>query len=300
MKVSWSAMGFLQQLGNYSYSYSYNYGGSDIDELVRALDTLIPIYTVMLLFSLALGILIYVFNSIALMTIAKRRGLSSPWIAWIPFCSGYALGKISDDINAKIGKRSSHRKVLLALTIISEGCIYLSLGILLQPFVSMLSYLTRYGTMPAFYDAEALVMQMLLACGLAFIGSILAIIYIIFYYIALYNVFKTYSQGNAVLFLVLSILISICSTIFLFVIRNHEPFYPMPPMGYYPPNGYNPYQTYTPNQQYPPQNQQYQQYQQPPQGGYQNYPPGQGGFQTYQPAPPTQSNENDNQQNTPQ
>ena len=107
-----------------------------------------------------------------------------------------------------------------------------------------------------------------------------------FYYIALYNVFKAYAPDTAVLFLILSILVSsVCAAIFLFVIRNRAPADLFPPTGYYPPNGYNPYQTYTPNaqyQQYPPQNPQYQQ---PPcqNNGYQTYTPQQGSYQTYIP-----------------
>lgn len=290
-------MGFLQH--NYSYHYSYNYGNSDMEEFVRTMDILLPIYGAMLIFSVALGLLIYVFNSLSLMTIAKRRGLTSPWISWIPFCSGYALGKISDDINAKGGKRSSHRKVLLSLTIVTDACIFLSMAMILAPLFSLFSFILRNGYVPATYDVDELAVQLVLGFGLLMIGAIIAIINVIFYYIALYNVFKAYAPNNAVLFLVLSILISICSTIFLFVIRNHVPVDPLPPAGYYPPNGYNnPYQTYTPNQQYPPQ------YQQPPyqNNGYQTYtPPQQGGYQTYQPNVPSQNQPDDNRdQQNPQ
>ena len=62
------------------------------------------------------------------------------------------------------------------------------------------------------------------------IGAIVAIVYAVFNYIALYNVFKDYAPNNAVLYLVLSLLVGGSDTVILFIIRNKMPVPSMPPM----------------------------------------------------------------------
>jgi len=55
------------------------------------------IYFAIIGLSLLMSVAIYVFNSIGLMTIAKNRGITHPWMAWIPFANSYLFGKLSDD-----------------------------------------------------------------------------------------------------------------------------------------------------------------------------------------------------------
>ena len=43
-----------------------------------------------------MGIAAYVLTALALYTIAKRRGLNHPWLAWIPVASAWILGSLSD------------------------------------------------------------------------------------------------------------------------------------------------------------------------------------------------------------
>lgn len=43
-----------------------------------------------------LGIVAYVLTAWALFVIAKRRGIGSPWMAWVPIVNAWTLGAISD------------------------------------------------------------------------------------------------------------------------------------------------------------------------------------------------------------
>ena len=46
--------------------------------------------------SVLLGIASYVLSSMAVYTIARRRGLRKPWLAWIPVANVWLLGSLSD------------------------------------------------------------------------------------------------------------------------------------------------------------------------------------------------------------
>ena len=229
----------------YSYDFSYEYPitGSGAERM-EAFAIFASIYAIMLLVFAAIGLTIYILRSIALTRLSQNRGFNNPWIGWIPFCSGYALGRISDDINIKRGKTTNHRKILLGTNIAVGALELIGLGVMIPAIVSLIQHSINYGSSNA--DA-AVAAPVLAGCFLIMIGAIVAIVYAVFNYIALYNVFKDYAPNNAVLYLVLSLLVGGSDTIILFIIRNKMPVPPMPPYGGYP---------------YPPQ--QYGQYMPPP------------------------------------
>ena len=66
------------------------------------------------------SIAMYVLSSLGLYTIARNRGISKPWLAWIPVVNLWTLGAISDQFQyVARGQVHSKRKALLALSIIS-------------------------------------------------------------------------------------------------------------------------------------------------------------------------------------
>lgn len=273
----------------YSYDFSYEYPitGSGAERM-EAFAIFASIYAIMLLVFAAIGLTIYVLRSIALTRLSQNRGFNNPWIGWIPFCSGYALGRISDDINIKRGKTTNHRKILLGTNIAVGALELIGLGVMIPAIVSLIQHSINYGSSNA--DA-AVAAPVLAGCFLIMIGAIVAIVYAVFNYIALYNVFKDYAPNNAVLYLVLSLLVGGSDTIILFIIRNKMPVPPIPPYGGYPypPQQYGQYmpQAGTPNGQ-PPQPGQFGQYMPPPPpaGAPNGQPPQSGQFGQYMPPPP--------------
>ena len=273
----------------YSYDFSYDYPITGAEsEISEVLAILVPIYAIMFLVFAVIGLTIYVLRSIALTRLSQNRGFNNPWIGWIPFCSGYALGRISDDINIKRGKTTNHRKILLGTNIAVGALELIGLGVMIPAIVSLIQHSINYGSSNA--DA-AVAAPVLAGCFLIMIGAIVAIVYAVFNYIALYNVFKDYAPNNAVLYLVLSLLVGGSDTIILFIIRNKMPVPPIPPYGGYPysPQQYGQYmpQAGTPNGQ-PPQPGQFGQYMPPPPpaGTPSGQPPQQGQFGQYMPPPP--------------
>ena len=69
-------------------------------------------------FANGLSILAYILQALALYTIAKRRGIRKPWLAWIPFGNSWILGSLSDQYHY-VTKRTikNRRKLLLGLEI---------------------------------------------------------------------------------------------------------------------------------------------------------------------------------------
>ena len=62
----------------------------------------------------------YVLKSVGLYTIARRRGLKNPWMAWVPVLNDWLLGSISDQYRYVVkGQIRNRRIVLLMLVIVS-------------------------------------------------------------------------------------------------------------------------------------------------------------------------------------
>ena len=83
-----------------------------------AFGILVVFYFLLLFFVFAIGIASYVLSSLGLYTVAERRKLRHPWLAWIPIGNAWLLGSISDQYQyvAK-GKVKNRRKILLALNV---------------------------------------------------------------------------------------------------------------------------------------------------------------------------------------
>jgi len=189
------------------------------------LGAVFAVLIVALIIALGLLVLIYLFTSIGLYRMGKNRGMTNAYLAFIPFASVYYLGALSDQINAANGKQTTHRVKILTFYLVYLGCSFI--GGMFQGVAMAMGSMGLVALTSLFSLATA-----------AF-----SIVYIVFYYIALYTIFKEYSPKCAVAFLVLSIFFSITTPFFIFALRNkvgtsQQPkyYYPQPPV--YP----NPYQ----------------------------------------------------------
>lgn len=175
-----------------------------------------------------IGITGYVLSSWGMHSIAKRRGISKAWLAWLPFGSEWILGCISDQYQlAAKGKNKSRRKILLGL----------SLGMIPATVLYVVTYvLFMVGAMgPVFVpsgtsdmSAEVLlVLVSLFMVASVLLLMVLSVIYIIFMYMALFDLFQSCNPDTGVVFLVLSIVavfvLSIdLSPIFVFIDRKKD------------------------------------------------------------------------------
>lgn len=171
--------------------------------------------------SLLFGIAAYVLTSLGLYTIARRRGLNKPWLAWIPVVNCWILGSLSDQYRYVVrGENKSKRKSLLVLSIIT---LVLSVMIFILAVVLLVQAIS--GAAGRFSEAE--LVEMIMGPVVGILGLCLplcgvAIAYAIIRYMALYDVYKSLDPGNCVLYLVLSILVGVTEPFFLFFNRDKD------------------------------------------------------------------------------
>ena len=166
----------------------------------------------------------YVLTSMAIYTVAKRRGLNNPWLAWVPVINWWLLGSLSDQYQYVVkGKNTSRRKWLLVLNILKN---LLVAGFFVYA-IAIVGSALKNGPFGMFGGAADLIAPVLtlLSFALPFVSVVIALC--IIRYIALYDVYRSLDPSNAVLYLVLSILFSPTEPFFLFF--NREKDLGMPP-----------------------------------------------------------------------
>ena len=189
--------------------YTYGYEAAETGGAVAAVILLIVLGFYLLM--LGFMILTYILQSLGMYTIAKRRQIRNPWLAWLPVGNMWILGSISDQYQyvAK-GRVRNRRKVLLGTMIAVFALMFLFYGLY---FVTWFS---------AMMDSEAAAVSGLLMIFFAIPMMIVAIVAAVFQYIALHDLFASCEPNNAVVFLVLSILINVTLPFFVFACRKKD------------------------------------------------------------------------------
>lgn len=168
-------------------------------------------------FAGGLGVLVFILQALALYTIAQRRGIKKPWLAWIPLVNVWILGSISDQYQYVVKRQvKNKRKVLLGLNIAMAviGSVVLIaavwlLAILLLMIISIPTILDPEILLSnlMYYAGNNIVLLNLLALAgiLAIPLAVLSVIQIVYFYMALYDVFRSCQPSNRILYLVLSL-----------------------------------------------------------------------------------------------
>ncbi|MBE7056151.1 MAG: hypothetical protein E7388_01755 [Ruminococcaceae bacterium] len=173
-------------------------------------------FYLLLCFSLvAFSVIAYIFQAKGMYAVASRRGLKSPWTAWIPYANMWLLGKIADDYCEKVeGKQTKYGKKLLGAMIGMTATLF---------FWTI--YAVVCGVIIGLNDSGAL------TSGVSFIALMLpalllvyasGIILYVFEYIALYKYFKSCQPSRAVLYLLLSIFIGVPLPFFVYSAGKHD------------------------------------------------------------------------------
>jgi hypothetical protein len=196
---------------------------------------LLPAY-ITITIPLLLALAMYILESIALYTIAKRRGIHHYGLAWVPIADNWIVGAIADQYNELVrGKRTHLRRTLLILSILQVilqviaivGTVTLIIGY----FGVFASAFDETAYPPLTSDYITLIFLFVLICLAILVFSIILIVYS---YIALYRVYSSCDPQSATLYLVLSILFTVTLPIFLLICRNKDWGMVSPQPVYYP------------------------------------------------------------------
>ena len=204
-----------------------------------ALVTIIDLITSSISFLLSVGT--YVLTALGLYTIAQRRGINKPWLAWIPVVNVWTLGCISDQYRYVVkGEKKSKRKVLIGLNIAQLVCVLVFFVLTIVMVVDMVGMATTNPSEQEVITAVLGSMGGMLLMLIPMVGISLATTIIT--YMALYDVYTSCDPKNNVTFLVLGILFSITQPFFIFFSRKKDLGMPPrrpDPMQYMPPQQNN-------------------------------------------------------------
>lgn len=186
-------------------SYSYNF---DILDDMNFFMIFMSIWMVMAVVVLLVGVAFYVLRALSVYTIAKRRGLNKPWLAWLPIGYEWLLGSISDQFKyLTAGKIQSRRKILLSLCISSVLCTVVSA---VTTATAGLGGSTMTGAV-----LLGKVLMSLVSIAVSITGAV-------FQYMCKYDLYNSCDPKNAVAYLVVGIFIPVTEPFFLMACRKKD------------------------------------------------------------------------------
>ena len=229
---------------SFDFSYVLDEGGL---ALIPGLLSAIP--------SGAFSIATYILTSLALYTLANRRGINHSWLSWVPVLNVWVLGSLSDQYRYVVkGEEKSKRKALLVLQIIAAVIVLLMIiaGVIVAVDVTQ-GVIFNFHEDEIFEDVIGPVLA-IIGLGLPLVGVSIAAM--IIRYMALYDLYTSCDPQYGVLFLVLSILFSVTEPFFLFFSRNKD--LGMPPRRQEPQYEQTQFWGYEDSQAHPQQEPEYQ------------------------------------------
>ena len=173
------------------------------------------------LISWVIAIACYVLLAISLYSIAKRRNIGNPWLAWLPLGNLWILGAISDQYQCCVkGKKTARRKWLLGMAIAASvlaGIIMLiSVGVMVFMMVPAIFGMSE--DLIVIFGIAAMVITLL--CLLPILA--VALVSLVMQYMCMFDVYRSCKPDSAVLFLILSILLGDLYIIFMLVCKNSD------------------------------------------------------------------------------
>lgn len=198
-------------------NYSYHYSGLMDDDVI----SLIVYVVCTLLLGGGKGLITYIFRSLGVYSIAKRRGLNRPWLAWIPVADHWLLGCVSDQYQYVVkDKNTNRRKWLLglrvALLVLTAVVTISMLGIAFEA----MEIAIEGGNV----DRAMIPLVRKLLTSAVWLVPLLgvSVAEAVFYYMSAYDLYRSTDPRNSVIYLVISIFFRITEPFFIFFNRNRD------------------------------------------------------------------------------
>ena len=162
---------------------------------------------------IAFSVVAYIFNGKSLSAIARRRGIEKPWLAWVPVGADWLLGCISDQYRYVVhGQERNARGKLLKLGIIGASS------------TMIVSFIVGIVTGLGFAEAseEVMLVSALLLILLCYAQLAVLAVYLVAYYKAMFDLYRSCDPKKSLVFLLVSIFTSYPGPFFLFACRNKD------------------------------------------------------------------------------
>ncbi len=176
---------------------------------MNIIETIIMIIMISIVASLYLalfGIIIvsYILEAKSLYTIAARRGISNPWLAWIPVVNLWIVGRIAEDYCLKAeAERVAYAKKMLIFAIIAA---------------TLFSFVLSPVILARFFGEALLILFVFMAYFGFFVFFVLTLVQ---YYKAMYKVLRSCAPDKAVVYLLLYIFTP-AGPFLLYSVRNND------------------------------------------------------------------------------
>ena len=183
--------------------------------------SLIPliIWGSLLLVLIAYSAFAYVMQAISLQTIARRRGIANPWLAWIPYATNWLFGAIVRDYDKRNGINRRWDKILLIMSI--AMAVFSTVTI-----VGMYAVLIAMALLSAVFLSSAEILSIILVV-LAIVIYALCILLIVFasafstiVTVCVFKLFESTVQDKALKYFLIYLLVPFAAPICLFMCRN--------------------------------------------------------------------------------
>ena len=169
---------------------------------MNAMVIFLAIYVLVIL---GIGLIVYIFNALGLVAIAKHRNIAMSNLAWIPFFgTAYVTGAIADEQSIHETGRDPRLKVwLLAMSLALTFLTAILYGEMFRIGLS------RMNDVPSMVFIVIMILTLLI--GLPFT---------VLWYVAHYRLYKACQPNNSSLFLILSIVFGL-SPFLVFAVRHY-------------------------------------------------------------------------------
>lgn len=195
----------------------YGFSGMGAGDFLEPFSVLfLLVYGIYAIVLLGGFVAIYVLQSIGLYSIAKRRGIHHPFLAWIPVGNAWVIGSISDQYQYVVNGRIRSRRKLLSWLLAGT---YVLLAVFL---VTACAAMIQEGLFTGENVNVAFAASMLGSWSVYMMAFALSVVSSVFLYIASYDLYASCNRKTAVLFLILSIFINVGMSIFIFINRNND------------------------------------------------------------------------------
>lgn len=280
----------------------FGYDGFDLPPEAQSMVT--GIFLTALGVTLAVAAVMYIMVSVGLYAMAQRRGLSKPWLAWLPVGNAWILGGLSDQYQYAVWKRPQNRRTVMLIT----SAVTVVAGLLTVDWMVKLIRWAIEEAQGNYVSPDWVIRPSILGAAATVVAAIGGIILAVYTFLCLYNVYRSCTPQNATVFLVLSIFFPVTIPFFLCLNRRKDggmrpgaPAWPGGPYQGQPWQSQQPWQNQPWQGQQPWQNQPWQN-QQPRQNQQQQNQPWQNRQPWQNPQPSWQPRQNPQQpgQNQPQ
>lgn len=207
-------------MGFYPFmDYSY-FLGEAIDVAGIVLLVLLGVYALVGAYSVAA----YILGALGTYTIAHRREIRHPWMAWIPYGNLWILGSIADQYQyVARGRVTNRRKLLLGLHIAMSVLGLCILGVYVYAIVQMMAMdSTHYQMLGQILAPMGMIVTLI-----ALAVNVLAIVAMVVRFVCLYDLFASCNPNSKGGLLILSILLNVIEPFLVFASRKRD--YGMPP-----------------------------------------------------------------------